>query len=287
MDDLEVAVAAREAGFRAIVYKCHHESTVTRSYYTRSLVPGLEVYGNIVLNPYVGYVNPAAVEASLRLGGKIIWMPTADAGYHAFIHGSTGSYGDTQSGGVEKTSGYWTIDDGDHLKAEFIEVLQLIAEHNAVLATCSLSPTEITRLVPAAKHAGVDKILITRPFYKVPNLDVETLGSLVQQGAMPEFIYTGVSPFWADSTIDQVTAAISRFGASNCLLVSDCGQRHNPMPPEALRIFSQMLFEKGISQEEIEIMIKSNPAQLLGLDNNPNVQYSPIGLSDLTPNGNS
>src|SRR5699024_1686519 len=123
-DDLEVAIAARDAGLRAIVYKCHHESTVTRAYFTRSLVPGLEVYGGIVLNSYVGYVNPAAVDAALQLGGKVVWMPTADAAYHAKIHGSTGNYG-TQKGGRESTEGYTIFDENEKLKGEVYETLKL------------------------------------------------------------------------------------------------------------------------------------------------------------------
>lgn len=279
-DDLEVAIAARDAGLRAIVYKCHHESTVTRAYFTRSLVPGLEVYGGIVLNSYVGYCNPAAVDAALSLGGKVVWMPTADAGYHAQVHGTTGNYG-TQKGGRESTEGYWIFDDEGEMKEEVVEVLQLIAQHNAMLATCHLSPKEIVALTERARKEGVEKIVITHPFYKVPNLDLETLRHLTNMGAIAEFIYTGVSPFWRSETIDQVAHAIRELGAKSCVLVSDSGQRHNPVSPEALRLFAQMLLEKGISHEDISTMIRENPIALLDLDMDRPVQKSPADMSRL------
>lgn len=282
-DDLEVAVAAREAGMRAIAYKCHHEPTVTRAYFTRSLVPGLEVYGGIVLNSYVGYVNPAAVDATLRLGGKIVWMPTADAGYHAQVHGTTGNYG-TQKGGREATEGYWAVDDDGNLKPDVYEVLDLIAQHNAILATCHLSPNEIMTLVTEARNRGVQKIIITHPFYKVPNLDLDTLRQLTEMGATAEFIYTGVSPFWRATTIDRVADAVQQLGAERCVLVSDSGQRHNPVAPEALRLFSQMLFEKGVAIKDIETMIRTNPTSLLDLDAEQQPYTSP-GAHDLTQAG--
>jgi len=91
-DDLEIVIAARDAGLKAIMMKCHNESTVSRAYFMNRMVPGIRVYGGIVLNRYVGAINPAAVEAALRLGGKAVWMPTIDAGYHAQVHGGAGGH---------------------------------------------------------------------------------------------------------------------------------------------------------------------------------------------------
>ena len=97
-DDFDIVRAARDAGMKAIVLKCHHENTVSRAYLVQRVMPGIRVYGGVVLNYYVGGINAAAVEAALRLGGKEVWMPTVDAGYHAQVHGGTGGY-DAQAGG--------------------------------------------------------------------------------------------------------------------------------------------------------------------------------------------
>ena len=107
-DDIDIAIAARDAGLKALMLKCHHESTVSRAYLIQRVVPGIRVFGGVVLNSYVGGINPAAVEAALRLGGKEVWMPTIDVGYHAEVHGGTGGY-DAQKGGVAaRGSGFWT-----------------------------------------------------------------------------------------------------------------------------------------------------------------------------------
>jgi len=222
------------------------------------------VFGGVVLNSYVGGINPAAVEAALRLGGKEVWMPTIDAGYHAQLHGSTGRY-DAQQGG-RGGEGIWILDEEGKLKPAVLEVLELVGQYNVILGTCHLSPREIVALVKKAREMGVQKILVTHPFFKVPNLDLDTLEELVRQGATAEFGYCTISPAWGYATPEKIVQAVKRIGASNAVLMSDTGQRHNPIPPEALRVFAQTLFEKGLGEEEIRLMIADNPAALLGLD---------------------
>jgi hypothetical protein len=263
-DDVDIAIAARDAGMDALVLKCHHENTVSRAYLVQRMVPGIRVFGGIVLNHYVGGINPAAVEAALRLGGKEVWMPTVDAGYHGEVHGGTGGY-DSQQGGISG-EGIWVTDGDGRLRSEVKEVLALIADHKAILGTCHLSPKEIVALVREAVDVGVEKIVVTHPFFKVPNLDLDTIEELARMGAMPEFGYCTVSPAWHYAVVETVAAAIDRVGASRCLLVSDTGQRHNPMPSEALRIFAQTLHEKGVEEKAIRSMIQANPYDLLDLD---------------------
>jgi hypothetical protein len=263
-DDFDIVVAARDAGMRAIVLKCHHESTVSRAYLVQRVVPGIRVYGGIVLNSYVGFVNPSAVEAALRMGAKSVWMPTIDAGYHAEVHGGAGGY-DSQAGG-RGGQGVWVLDEANRLKPEVVDVLKLVAEHNAMLGTCHLSPKEIVELVTQARALGVEKVVVTHPFFKVPNLDMDTLAEIVRLGGMPEFGYCTISPAWQYAAPTKIVEAVRRVGASRCLLVSDTGQRHNPMPSEALRVFSQTLFEKGLTEDEINTMTRENPAALLELE---------------------
>jgi len=274
-DDFDIVQAARTAGMKAIVLKCHHENTVSRAYLVQRVMPGIKVYGGVVLNYYVGGVNPAAVEAALRLGGKEVWMPTVDAGYHAEVHGGTGGY-DSQSGGRSRAEGIWVTDADGKLRPEVKEVLGLVAEHKAILGTCHLSPREIVALVREARDAGVEKIVVTHPYFKVPNLDLDTLEEVARLGAMPEFGYCTVSPAWHYAVVEKVVESVQRIGASRCLLVSDTGQRHNPLPSEALRVFAQTVFEKGVPISDVERMIAGNPLDLL----EPDAETTP-SLEDL------
>src|SRR5207248_4445129 len=137
------------------------------------------------------------------------------------------------------------------------------------LSTAHISPAEIVALVTRARELGVAKICVTHPFVKVPNLDMPTLEEVVRLGGMPEFGYCTVSPAWQYASPDKIVEAVGRVGASRCLLVSDTGQRHNPMPSEALRVFSQTIFEKGVSEDDVALMIQRNPGDLLELDSAP------------------
>lgn len=264
-DDREVALACRDAGMAGVMLKSHHESTASRAYLLDRELEGIRVFGGIVLNSYVGGINPAAVEAALKLGAKEVWMPTVDGAYHAKIHGGTGAY-DVQAGGRRGTGkGLSPIRDGKPT-AEALEVLDLISHHGAILGTCHLSPEEIRTLIRAARKRKVKKILLTHPYFKVPAVDLPFIKEMVALGATAEFGYCTVSPMWAYATVEKIAHSIKELGAGSCVLVSDCGQRHNPMPPEGLRLFVQSLFEKGISEREIETMIVKNPRALVGLD---------------------
>jgi len=58
----------------------------------------------------------------------------------------------------------------------------------------------------------------------------------------------------------------SELGAELPILAADLGQVHNPKPVEGYRMFIQMLLEKGVTPQEIEVMAKTNPAKLLDLE---------------------
>ena len=73
---------AKREGMRGVVLKNHFEPTASMAYLTRKEVPGIEVFGGIVLNRSVGGINPVAVErmALVKGGwGRVVWMPTVDS----------------------------------------------------------------------------------------------------------------------------------------------------------------------------------------------------------------
>jgi len=251
-----VADDARRAELKAIVLKSHHESTVSRAYLLNTHYPGLEVFGGIVLNRSVGGINPEAVEACLRLGGKVVWMPTIDSESHRLTHSRVG----------ERTPGRTvSILQGGEPRPELVQVFELVARHEAVLATGHLSVEEIAVLIPAAKEYGVRKIVITHPFSLVPGLDLSCLRELVAMGAKAEFAWYSMcfSPLTASPS--KVANATKALGAERCLLVSDTGQEDTPPPTRALGLFLDWLAKEGVGKAELDVMTRANPAQLLGL----------------------
>jgi len=264
-DDRDIVKNAKEAGMLGVQLKGHMESTVSRAHIMTQEFPGIYVFGGIVLNRYVGGINPYAVEASLRNGGKTIWMPTVDANYHAQKYGRTGRYSVQELDSRGSEIGIKILKENGELVDDLVEILDMISQYNAVLGTCHLSPDEIVKLVAVAKQRKVEKICLTHPFVKVPGVDLNFLKEIVPKGVFAEFGYCTISPMWADAKLDQVKEAIQALGAEHCIIMSDGGQIHNPWPHEGLRIFAQCLHEKGISQKELGIMMIHNPRQLMGL----------------------
>ena len=82
IDAIDLARLAKSRGMRRLVLKNHWESTASVAYLVSKEVPGIEVFGGIVLNLPVGGLNPAAVERMTMVKGgwgRVVWMPTYDA----------------------------------------------------------------------------------------------------------------------------------------------------------------------------------------------------------------
>src|SRR5262245_27838571 len=80
-DAIEAAQLARIYGMRGLVFKEHTTETASWAYLVSQMVPGIELFGGIVLNRAVGGLNPVAVEAmALTKGGRgrVVYMPTVD-----------------------------------------------------------------------------------------------------------------------------------------------------------------------------------------------------------------
>ena len=60
--------------------------------------------------------------------------------------------------------------------------------------------------------------------------------------------------------------AIQAVGAEHFLMSSDLGQPGNPVHTQGLRDFITALKANGISDREIDLITRKNPARLLGLD---------------------
>ncbi len=266
-DDRQVVRAAAEAGMQAIVLKSHHESSVSRAYLIQSEFPEIQVFGGVVLNHFVGGINPAAAEVGLRLGAREVWMPTIDSQHHVEVHGGREKY-DVQSGeeGFSWGEPIRILDAEGELMPEVIVVLELIAKYDAILGTAHLSLEEITPLVQEARRRGVQKILLTHPFFRVPaGMNEEFLKEMAALGVIAEFGFCTVSPMWAYATVEQTKHAMDTIGYDNCVIMSDAGQTHNPIAPEAMRLYAQCLYEKGVKGSDLERMMIKTPSALLGI----------------------
>ena len=265
-DDVGIAKMAQDAGQRAILLKDHHESTANRANYAQMQVPDVKVFGSIVLNWFVGGLNPSAVEVALRYGAKEVWMPTIHAARHAAHYHVIGDYGTFSTSGIKtKVKGITVLKDGQ-LLPEVYEILDLIAEYDVILGTAHLDQEETYALIRAACQQGVKEILITHPHDHFVRFNDDQLVELVQIGAKLELCSGGVQPVPGYTNIDTVATTIKKVGAENIVISSDAGAPSKPTPVECTRVYGNCLISKGITLEQFDIMTKKNPVAFVNLE---------------------
>jgi hypothetical protein len=88
-NDLALARGAKEAEVGAVLTKSHQNSTVERAWLVAQCVPGIRVYGGLVLK-MVGGINVAAMRLAMQLGARQIWVPTRSARNHRVYYQQPG-----------------------------------------------------------------------------------------------------------------------------------------------------------------------------------------------------
>jgi len=268
-DAVDFAKQFRAYGMRGFVIKNHQGITSDTAQLVNKMVSGIDVYGGVVLNRYVGGINPYAVEVAIRLGAKIVWMPTQWSQHHIDTFGAPQYKHMGQTTSTAKSLpivGISILNQKGELTEEIKQVLEIIKANNVALATSHLTKDEIRILVREANRIGIDKIIITHiTFTELWKWSIEEQRELVDMGATIEHVglYCMENRYLVSPK--QVVEMIDGVGYKNVLIGSDCGQLRIPAPPETLRLFVEMLLEEGMEEQKIHYMMKDNPIRLLGL----------------------
>ena len=269
---LDPAEAARHydaAGFRAVVLKSHHHNTVMDVLTIKSAVLDglrLQVFGGIALNGTVGGLNPRAVELSLRMGGKIVWFPTMASHPHIEHHAQATASGFPTSTLELMPEEPITVLDGEgKLKPEVHQIIELIREEDAILASGHLSPREIFVVFEAAKAAGVEKLVVQHPDFVI-GLSEDEARRLASMGAHIEHSIGMYARERDDRPIGRLQEWIEVVGVDRTTLGSDVGQATSPSPADTFRKVAQLLVEHGTHENDVRKMVSDNPAGLLGLN---------------------
>jgi hypothetical protein len=264
LDEIEIAREAREAGMRALLSKSAYGINADRMYYVNKAVPGIHTFGGVVLNPSVGGINPGAVEAAIAFGGKEVWMPSIFSDAHIKHFG--GAYAALPGRVKWPEQGISILDGEGKLLPAVKEILDMIARADIILGTSHCSAEESRILIDEAFRRGVKKILVTHPHNVVPDLSLEVQLEFARKGAYLEHCFAAMTPVFFNARIQDLIEVIRKAGPERCVIATDFGQVFHPSPVEGLRMFILGLMSQGITREEIDIMVRKNPAKLLGLD---------------------
>jgi hypothetical protein len=261
-DDRTMVADAAARGFAGVVMKNHFEGTASRAKLAAGTAGSLKVYGSLVLNRYVGGINPHAVQAALKLGARVVWMPTLDAACHRRAFGFGGGF-PAQESGLETTSEGLRIVDNGRLMPEAREVMALCREQGAALATGHVSLEEIAALVAEAEGQGFRKLILTHPYDRAPGLTLDQVRALARPHVRVEFVFCSITPRWAFTDAATIAHCIRTIGPGRVVISSDGGQVHNPMPADGYGRFVNLLHGEGIGRDDFRIMCRENGDDLL------------------------
>lgn len=247
IDAIDLARLAKSRGMRGLVLKNHWESTASLAYVARKEVPGIEIFGGIVLNLAVGGLNPVAIERMTMVKGgwgRVVWMPTYDAENH--IRDS------------KENRPFISVAKNGQLVPEVKEVIATVAKHNLTLETGHSSPEECLMIVREAKRQGVQRIVITHALTVPVRMSLDQIREAAGLGAYIELVYGRMNAAEYGRTIRAL-------GPASIILATDLGQPRGLLHPDGMLAFFEALRKEGISEADIERMATTNPAQALGL----------------------
>jgi Family of unknown function (DUF6282) len=255
-DFTDVALECAGAGMRAVIRKDHLYSTVGEAHAiqrhidylvdTGALARRIEVYGGI---PTRFAAEPALIKDALRFPElKKIWANPV--------------------GGVP------LVEEG-RVKPAVLDLITMARDHgiginlgapNHSAAYAGVSDYDgLAPLVEAVARIGA-KACLDHP---LSAFDVDEIEKLT-----PDGVYAGLFCFPSLPSIIKAPLSdpaetlelVRRIGAERCLVASDVGTLLEPSTMESLRLMIRFLLGLGISGHDVDLMLKVNPAKLIGLE---------------------
>ncbi len=263
IDELTLARQAKVAGYRALMYKSNDWSCHDRAYLIRQALPEFEVFGSLCMNRVHGdKVNVFAAEQAIKTTGSLcrcIWMPTLSAAYQHQCDKLPGP-------------GIPVLDPQGNVLPEVVRVMELCAEADIIFASGHSAPQESLILARKAKEIGVKKFVVTHVNSLIWKLTRDQILQAVDLGAFVEYCYlprlwgpgSGNPQFERQSHEEFLTYV--RTIPERSFISTDLGQQGNPNPITGMRTCIRELSGAEISQRDIDLLVRTNPAHLIGLD---------------------
>lgn len=261
----EAITEAAEAGFAAIAVKSHHHSMSTDVLAVEATVGKLplSVLSGVCLNNEVGGLNPSAVELMLNQGGRLVWFPTLAARAHLEQRGSLHTF-PVSKRPLRPRQVVPVLDESRRLRAEAVEILELIADADAILSCGHLDADEIDVLIDTAQRCGVRRIMVNHPNFVV-GADARRCARWAEQGV---FIEHSLCHYVEGSTmrkfgLDTLYDYIEQVGVDQTILSSDLGQVGNPTPVEAFRWIVDELLADDVPAATVRRLVSGSASALI------------------------
>jgi Family of unknown function (DUF6282) len=270
LDHIEALHEAAAAGFRAMLIKDHYYSAtpITELLNKQFGHLGVTLLSGVPLNNALGGFNVYAVDHGIKLGARLVWMPTFTAKNHIDANARSKGFPHTSKPLLEPDP--LTVLDADGRLIEAVKpILDMVAEHDVVLSGGHLHISEIYPLFEEAKKRGVKRLLVNHPTFLI-GCSLDDIRALVRMGAYIEHSFCmfiemrrGKTPMCSPQ---ELAALIEAGSIERTILASDLGQAGNDKPVAGFRNIVGTCIDLGLSDVEIRRMISQNAADLIGLE---------------------
>lgn len=262
VDEIDLALDAKNAGYRAVMYKSNAWSCHDRAFLVRCAVSEFECFGSLCMNACTGgKVNVRAAELAANTAGnlcKCIWMPTIDSVYQNESEGRKG-------GGIPVLDGRGAV------LPEVVRVMEICAQADIIFATGHSSPYESLVMAKKARDVGVSKFVVTHANSLIWKLSRDKIKELVDLGAFIEFCY--LPCLWGRGTKlpkfrrmpKSEFVSFVKLIPERSFVSTDLGQVGFPNPVDGMQSCIDMMLGNGVSEKEVNLLVRENPALLLGL----------------------
>ncbi len=270
-------VEASALGMGGIVFKNHAIETASWAQILREPFPDLDLHGSFVVNYPSGGWNPLVVETALRLGARILYMPTVSSEHFIKRMGMANGGGESRPLGAyphpaETPAGYplglsvFTPDGA--MRSDVHEILALLAEYDVALGTGHLAAREVLPLIAAAREHGVRRIVVTHvTFPIIGDLTRATWADLARDGVMFEHAYQNTKALpriKKPRSIKDMAADIMHIGPQNCIFSTNFGGPSLPPPHEGLLEGIAALLDEGLDDAAVRAITRDTPRRALG-----------------------
>lgn len=256
LNTLETAQYAQQGHMRAFVAKSFFYPTTTEALIATQMTEGVTAFGSVT----IGYGTTGGLEHAAdtilnhaKIGCKVIWFPAFDAEYCRK--------------GLGREGGICILNKDGNLRQEALDVLSVAKKYQMVVCKGHMSFPETKALFTAAAKMGIDKLVTTHPLADSWGVFTpEQVQELSGLGAYTELVLGNLMPRLGSIDPSDYVDQVRAIGADHMIMSTDWAQCMDPTPAEGMRFFIGTMLQFGCSDEEVEWMVKKNPAKLLDLE---------------------
>src|SRR5881396_1542222 len=245
LDGFDAAILAKQRGMRGVVFKTHQDPTSAAvAYLVREHVSQFKGgWGRIVVMPTRDSCGNRPPDMDPQnLAQNRPWMLLMPPGSSPCV--ATAKNGEL-------------LPEVKYLIGVLAKIRTVDSNGRLVLATGHATAEEHLLLAREGRKQGL-QVLLTHPPANAPQV-----AEAVQLGAFMEMNASGIYKTDAGSTAAAET--VKRIGAAHIIVGTDCGQTVNVYPTDCLALAARGMRAHGVTQRELDLMYKVNPAKLLGL----------------------